>query len=184
MISITPEVSVRYEIRPGDLEAVLSENARRRPARLSMPLISLALTAGMLAFLCIYLIGGRTATAPAIFGGAFVVGAVTLWSPRRAREMAVKRVALRLAEPSNAFLLGPRTLELGAEGFAVRGPDSDLRYTWVALKRVIEMPDRILLYLTDFSAHPLPLNGADTQRVIAAIRKYAAHALAPERPRQ
>jgi hypothetical protein len=92
MISITPEVSVRYEIRPGDLEAVLSENARRRPARLSMPLISLALTAGMLAFLCIYLIGGRTATAPAIFGGAFVVGAVTLWSPRRAREMAVKRV--------------------------------------------------------------------------------------------
>jgi len=184
MISITPEVSVRYEIRPEDLEAILMENARRRPARLSMPLMSFALTAGMLAFLCIYLIGGRTAMATAIFGGAFVVGAVALWSPMRARQMAVKRVALRLTEPGNAFLLGPRTLELGAEGFAVRGPDSDLRYTWVALKRAMEMPDRILLYLTDFSAHALPIDAAATQSVIAMIRKYAAHAVAPEPSRR
>jgi hypothetical protein len=38
------------------------------------------------------------------------------------------------------------------------------------------MPDRILLYLTDISAHPLPLNAGEAQSVMAAIRKYAAHA--------
>jgi len=132
----------------------------------------------MLAFLCLYLIDGRAAASTAIFGGAIVAAAVMIWSPRQARQMALKRVALRLTDPGNAFLLGPRTLELGVEGFAVRGPDSDLRYTWAALKRAVEMPDRILLYLSDISAHPLPLNAAETRSVMAAIRKYAAHAAA------
>ena len=54
----------------------------------------------------------------------------------------------------------------------------------MALKRVIEMPDRILLYLTDFSAHPLPIDAAATQSVLAAIRKYAAHAVTLEPSRQ
>jgi hypothetical protein len=179
MISITPEVSVRYDIRPGDLAAILIENQRRhRVARPSMPLLVFAFMAGMLAFFGVYLIRGRYGTAGAIFAGAFVTGAVAIWSPRQARQIAVARVARKLTDPGNAFLLGPRTLELGAEGFAVRGPDSDLRYSWATLKRAVEMPDRILLYLTDISAHPLPLNAADAQSVMAAIRKYAPQAAA------
>ena len=177
MIAITPEVSVRYEILPADLEAILVENARRRRVgRLSLPLLLFAFTAGMLTFLCLYLIGGRGAMPSAIFGGALVCGCAIFWSPRRARQMALKRVAQRLTDPGNAFLLGSRTLELGAQGFSIQGPDSDMRFTWAALKRVHEMPERLLLYLTDFSAHPLPLNAADTQRVLVVIRKYAARA--------
>lgn len=57
-----------------------------------------------------------------------------------------------------------------------QGPNSDMCFTWAALKRVNEMPDCLLLYLTDFSAHPLPLNAADTQKVMAVIRKYTARA--------
>ena len=175
MISITPEVTVRYEIRSEDLEAILIENNRRRQgARLSMPLLVFAFTAGLLTFLCLYLIGGRASMLTALFGGAFVCAFTAFWSPRRARQLALKRVALRLTDPGNAFLLGPRSLDLGAEGFAIRGPDSDMRFTWAALKRVIKLPDRILLYLTDFSAHPLPLDAGGAQSVMAIIRKYAA----------
>jgi hypothetical protein len=179
MISITPDVSVGYEIRPGDLAAVLIENQRhRRFPRFTRSVVIFAAMAGMLTFFCVYLIGGRTATATAILGGAFVAGAVVVQSPRAAREMAVKRVARRLTDPGNAFLLGPRIVELGAEGFAIRGPDSDLRYRWAALKRAAQMPERILLYLTDFSAHPMALDPAASQSVMATIRKYAPHAAA------
>lgn len=183
MICITPEVSVRYEIRPADLEAVLVENERRRarPA-ISRFIVIFAVMAGMLVFFFIYMIAGRTAMATAILGGAFVTGAVLLRSPKGAREIAIKRVARRLTAPSNAFLLGPRTLELGAEGFAIRGVDSDLRYTWTALKRATEIPGRMLLYLTDFSAHPLPLDATDANSVMAAIQKYAPHAAASATP--
>jgi hypothetical protein len=42
------------------------------------------------------------------------------------------------------------------------------------------MPDRILLYLTDISARPLPLNAVEAKSVMATIRKYAAHAAASD----
>jgi len=38
-----------------------------------------------------------------------------------------------------------------------------------------EMPDRILLHLTDFSAHPLPIDAGAAQNAIATIRKYPPH---------
>jgi hypothetical protein len=179
MISITPDVSVAYVVRPEDLEAILLQNYRLRPRRPFRPLlVGFALVLGMLTFLCIYAVGGRSSLTMAIFSSALVAGVMFAYSPTRVRELAVQRVGKRLGNPANAFLLGPRTLVLGAEGFAVVGEQSDLRYTWSALKRVIETRERLFLYFTDFTAHAPPLSGDNATRVLAAIRQYAPHAIA------
>jgi hypothetical protein len=169
-----PEVRLSYNLTADDLEASAARNATSSLSpRFSRPYLSGAFLRGSVVFLLHYVAFGPGEVALSSLLAVGVAASWFAWAPVHARRLVLRRMRLKFAEPSSSFLMGPRTLELGPDGFAVLGPESELRYKWSALQRVVATPERLFFYLTGFTAHVVPLPPQEAERVIQVVRRYA-----------
>jgi len=170
-----PSLRFSYEIQVADLEALLARNAASRLAPpFSARYFFLASIQGLLWSLLVYVFGfGSTHAALSACAGGFVGGLWLVLLPGQVRLRMARRMRKRLSDPSSRFLLGPRTLEIDADTFAVIGADSESRIKWSALQRAVETPERIFLYVTGFTAHVVPVSVSDRAPIMAELRRLA-----------
>lgn len=174
---MTDELRISYELRVPDLEELVLRNAAATLSpRFSAPYIAGALLRAAVVCLAVIAFADRSALLAACLAAGVAI-AWLAWAPAYARRRLVQRSRERLSEPSSRFLLGPRTLGIGPDGFTVIGPQSEFRFDWTALQSVAQTPGRLFFYFTGFTAQVLPMPPADTAKVLDALRRYAPAAL-------
>ena len=180
MDAMPPELRISYVIQVTDLEALLAHNeAARRRTRSRMRDLPNALVQTALWSLVTYVFGfGSSHAAASVAVGAFVGGLWFMAMPGLVRRVVMQRMRKRLSDPGSRFLLGPRTMEIDTDRFAIIGADSETRINWPALQSVVETPERVFLYVTGFTAHVVPLHAADRAALIAELRRHAPSAFA------
>jgi hypothetical protein len=182
-MSEPPELRISYELRPEDLEAFVAMSAAASLSPpFSAPYIVGVVLRAVFAFVVLRLILGP---AQDTLSALLAIGIGLAWlvyAPQQAKRLVVRRMRKRLDQPSSAFLLGPRTLELGPAGFAILGPQSELRCKWTAVYRLVQTPGRIFIYVTEFTSHVLPLPAAQMRQVVEVLKHYVPAAFAQGGP--
>jgi hypothetical protein len=159
-------VELEYTVEEGDLAAFLDYHSQHSAALQEIRRSQLYGYAILLAiFAVIYLFFGGMALAISFL----VLGPVWVaWWPSRARRLAREQAVAAYRDDPAAMKPGLHTLSLDASGLRSAGPAGERRLPLSSVRRVVDLPEHLLIYVGGIQAIIVP-RGRTTKGDVAAF---------------
>lgn len=140
-----------------------------------------ARVSGALVFVAIALIfalsaAARGGTLMLVFTGLLLLGAVAAWFllPGRFRATYARNGMAALLAGNTAYLLGPRTARISAEGFALSAPGLAASYSWGLVDHIASAASGVYVFLGSQQAHIVPRSAFATYEDMRRFAEAAA----------
>lgn len=149
-----PAVKLEYKVEEGDVAAFLDYHANHSDALKDLRRSQMYGYAILLAiFAIIFWFFGETAVAIAIL----VLGPIwAAWWPLRTRRLARGQALAAMSEFPAAAQTGAYALEIGEDALLLNGPRGRHRIPMDTVRRVVNLPDHLLIYVSAVQAIVVP----------------------------
>jgi hypothetical protein len=147
-------VTLEYTVEESDVSAFLDYHANHSDALQELRRNQMYGYALLLAiFAIIFWFFGETAVAIAIL----VLGPIwAAWWPLRTRRLARRQAIAAMSEAPAAAEAGRYVLELGDEALLLNGPRGEHRITMGSVRRIVDLPSHLLIYVGTLQAIVVP----------------------------
>lgn len=177
-------MEVSYTLTEDDYRAYVEWMAGQPPTAQALQRWRMTWAIVFVLFAALFAVAGEAGESPVllILAGVLLVAAAATYLTFGARlrtSHATRSLAL-LASGKTAYLLGPRTARISAEGFALSGPGLSASYSWAIVDHVDWSPTAVYIFMGGAQAHVVPRSAFGSDEELQAFAQAAQGYLAAQ----